>query len=212
MLKILWNVIAGIAVLSGIYQGYVAYKTPRPVLSLVQATTSFEMPSDLDPVFDQLDDEEKSALARNQAYVAKNSPLRSITHAGLHNTGEKTATDIRVTFPNARVISVRADGKKNESLRGQTQVTIDKLPPSSSVYFVVWGRQEDRSGAEQSISAVHSEGLIEISDPSSGRFIDEGLKGVLFVLIGMLVSCGLFVGYLHLRPKDAAPAQQVASR
>jgi hypothetical protein len=197
MLKVLWNIVAGLAVLAGIYQGYAAYQTPRAELNLVYGTSSFELPTILDKIFDQLEESPRKQLAAGYAFVAEKSPLNAITYAGLHNAGDKTATDIRVTFPNARLITVRSEGKQVQQLAGESRVIVDKLLPGTSVFFVVWSQRDSDNESVEQISAAHSEGRVELSPrvelPKKWEIISNAVGPVivstmLLMILGILYA------------------------
>jgi len=196
MLKILWNIISVIAIAAGIYQGYATLKSPKAELELISSTTSFEMPNEIDLTFDSLSKEDKKILSLNYREVVNNSPLDTITYAGLHNQGDKLASDIRISFPNARMISVRSEGKEVRFIKGETKVEIPKLLPESSIYFVVWGKKGTDGKTSEAISGVYSEGvisttvLVELS--SRWEWIRDHIDAF-FLLIGIVILLALLL-------------------
>lgn len=166
-------------------------------MELVTGTSSFEMPKMLDPVFDSLPEDDKKRLFENYGFVAKHIPINTITYAGLHNNGDKLASDIHVSLPGSRLISVRYEGKEVQFLKNETKVEVAKLPPTSSIYFVIWGQQDPNGSKLISISGVHSEGtiavrqLVELSDHWTwirDNWITFRLAFMLIVVIAFLAS------------------------
>ncbi len=118
------------------------------------------------------------------------------------------ATDIKVAFPGARLISVRADGKEIQRLKGETRVSLEKLLPGASVYFVVWGSRDDAKGknAEQ-ISAVHAEGAVTLSRhmelPDVWHTVSQSLDMAMLGAAGVCLVVLLVMAYRLLRDSEA---------
>lgn len=201
MLKILWNIVSAIAVVAGIYQGYVAFKSPKADLELITGTSSFEMPKELDVAFNSIPEEDRKSLATSYALVARNTPMNTIMHGGLHNHGDKLASDIRISFPGARLISVRSEGKEVQLVKGESKVEVSRLLPHSSVYFVVWGQRDNDGKNIETVSGVHSEGSVKMSPVAElpahwQRIYDKWEFITIAVLVVLLIAlvANLFLG------------------
>lgn len=205
MLKIVWNIIAGAAVLSGLYQGYATYKVPKAEVSLAYSVSGFKFPPSLISIFDQSTD--KKVLDASYADVVKYSGINSIAYAGLHNDGDKSATDIRVTFPTARLITVEPERSKAYEIRDGSNVIIEKLAPGESVYLKAWLNDAAETALEK-ISSVHSEGQVELLprvevSRSSLKANDMAFFGMCAIVV-LLLSVAIYLAYiLYWSDEDA---------
>lgn len=198
MFKFCWNIVAALAVLASIYQGYSAWKAPVADLELVTSTSNFELPKIPEPFFDSIEQQNKLVF-ENYSYIADNSQLKTITYSGLYNYGDKIASDIRLSFPNAQIISVRLNGDEIKNIRGRSTVDIDKLLPNSNIYFVVWGAQRDSNSNIDSISGAYSDGVIKVSSlvtvPEKWLFIVKYWDVILSALV--ILACLVFMIYAY---------------
>ncbi|MBP5955185.1 hypothetical protein ICA16_05875 [Pseudomonas anatoliensis] len=209
MLKIIWNIIAGAAVLSGLYQGYATYKVPKAEVSLAYSVSDFNFPPSLTSVFDESGD--RKLLEASYSDVVKYSGINSIAYAGLHNEGNKSAADIRVTFPTARLITVEPERSKAYEIRDGANVIIEKLAPGESVYIRAW-LNDSAEKALDKISSVHSEGAVELSPltevPKSSLTKNDTAFYGMFAIAVMLLLLAIFLAYnlywTHEDPKASS--------
>jgi hypothetical protein len=216
VLGVIWNIIAGAAVLSGLYQGYAVYKTPKAEVTLAYRVAMFSFPPSLMPVFD--DSSDKKLLEASYADVVKYSAINSVAYAGLHNNGSKSATDVRVTFPTASLITVEPERSKAYEIRDNSNVIIEKLAPGESVYIKAWMSDSVETALDK-VSSVHSEGDVVLLprvevQRSTLNENENAFFGMSGIAIFFVLATGFFGYKFFWRDEDSAgnaPAIKSAS-
>lgn len=195
---LLRNLLAVAGALMGIYQGYVAFETPKADLVLVTSSADFALPKEIGPAFDGASAEDRAWLGKAYSLISKYSSINSLTHAGLHNEGDKSASDIRITFPGAQFISVESQGREAQFIKGNTSIEIQRLLPNSSVYFIVWGEQSNGASVTEPVSGVHSEGIVKVSkkiEVLEPGWIDKNFPEIVLALLLILGLIGVWLFY-----------------